>query len=258
MLETNRIRPAVGDQFRLVGDTLRRTLSQPTTLLYPILKALLAVGMVLLLGVILLAPLAAGVPLGPPTALMVAVASVVLVYVLVPILAMFLNVAYCYELRKLAQGSRPTPGSGLVFAVERLPVVSLGAIAVSGTFLAGYVADIDEFCVGSSVLGTLLAPALVAEDGSVGAIIRHIDSVAADQWERSVLAVYSVRTLSRVLSTVTIASAVGVVVGHWLGVVPMIQTMSQALFLAVALFVGGFAFATFCTSLVDGPVGAAH
>ena len=50
--------------------------------------------------------------------------------------------------------------------------------------------------------------------------------------------------------------AVCIVVGYWL-VLPVVTTIWQILLLATALFLGGLALATFCKSLVDGPVAMA-
>ncbi|MDS0282947.1 hypothetical protein [Haloarcula onubensis] len=260
MLETEQTSPTLAAQCRLLGDTLRRSLTHPTTLLYPAFKSLLATGLVLLLGVSFLVPVSGigpDVPIGPLTMVVVVGFSVSLLYVLGPILAVGLDVAYCYELGVLADGSRPLPGSGLVFAARRLPRITLGALAVSGTFLAGYVTDTDSLRVGSGVLDVLLAPALATEDGPVRDLVAHIESAATDQWGSAALAVYGVGTVAKALGTLCTAGAVAVVVGYWLGVVPFVATIGQALALAVALLLGGLALATFCKSLVDGPVAMA-
>ena len=247
-------RQTLGAQLHLVGETLRRTL----TLCYPAAKSLLAVGVVVLVGPVLFAPLLVpAVSPGPLGVLVVVVGSVGLLYVLGPILGVTLDVAYCYELHTVGRGGRPIPGSGLVFALRRLPGITLGALAVSGTFLAGYVTGTERLRVGSGVLDTLLAPALVVEDGSVRDILYRIDAVSADQWGSARLAVYGVGTLGRVVGTLGIGGAVGVVAARWVGVLPVATTWPQALLLAVAVFLTGLAFVTFVKSLVDGPVALA-
>lgn len=220
MLETETTNPAVGDQLRLIGSSLRRTLTYPTTLLYPLCKSVLTVCIVVVAIGGFFVPFAGigpDVPIGYGTMLLAAGACVILLYVLTPILAVGLDVAYCYELRELRRGTRPLPGSGLVFAIRRLPRITLGALAVSGTFLAGYATNTESLRVGSGVLDILLAPALVSEDRSVSDLVTHIDAVAADQWGTTGLAVYGVGTVSKALGTASIACAVGIVSSYWLG-----------------------------------------
>ncbi|GGN96589.1 hypothetical protein [Haloarcula pellucida] len=267
MGQTTKRRPGIAQQLRLVVGTVRLLVRYPAPLLYPVLKALSGTLAIVAVGAIALSPvdgIGPDVPIGIPTLLLVVGSCLFSLYVVGPILVVLLDVAYCYELHALLQGTRPTPGSGLAYAVRRLPAISLGALAVTGTFFAGYVTDTGSLRVGSDVLGTFLPPALAIEDRSASTLVTRIDGAITDQWGSAVLTVYGARTFEYLAGCLGIATAVGVVVGQVLGVftvdsgvLPVAPGLPQAAFLAVAVFLGGFALTAFLRGLVRGPVSTA-
>lgn len=255
MLERTDGNADIDQQIRLVRECLRTALTHPPSLLYPLAKAILGVTAVVVVGTLLLSPVdGLGLDLGitPLMGGLLVACSLLVLYVLGPILGVALDVAYCYELHELLQGNRPAPGSGLAFAGRRLPAISLGALAVSASFLAGYVFKTESLRVGSGVLDLFLAPALAIENGTADEVRRRIEEVTTDQWGSAALTVYGVSTLGRVAGTLGIGVGVVIVVGGILGLFPV--TVPQSLTLAVVIFLCGLGFVTFLTTLVTGPV----
>ncbi|WP_254278963.1 hypothetical protein [Haloarcula marina] len=262
MLEQTKETPAIGRQLSVVRRAFTPMVRHPPSLVYPALIAVLVPGGLLVWGWPIWA-IFTGLDSFPVVGRLALVWGWTAVWYCsaVPVVGTILSVAYSYELHELFQGRRPLPGAGLAVAIRHLPVVVLGGLAGSWSFVLGFYTASETLRVGSNVLSLLFPPALAIEGGGVRSLVSHIDAASTEAFGSATLVVYGTQTLNRGLGWVAILGSVGILVANVLGylpldigILPVPAGISQAVVLSVAFLLGVLSLWLTLIALVTGPL----
>lgn len=202
-------------QFGIGLDAVRTLLSAPQMLVYPLLAAVLGVGVPV--------GLAGGTYLVAPR---FAQYSTVLSMVLFPVIFAFLMVAYCHELNEAFEGRSPSFGEGLRVAVGRAKLVAVAGLVVgTGGFFVRSMGDSLPFGsvagLGSAwalrVGGVFAFPVVATTDGDLDDAFDEVVAAVEAEWGKSLVATASTQLLGMVIAWVGIIAAVVLAAGAFTG-----------------------------------------
>lgn len=206
---------SVRRQFRIGFDAVRALLSAPQMLVYPLLAAVLGIGVPfgLAIGTFLVAPRFAQY-------------SAVLSMVIFPVVFAFLMVAYCYEINEAFEGRSPSVGDGLRVAVGRAKLVVVAGLVVgTGGFLVRSLGD--SLPVGSiaglasawalRVAGVFAFPVVATTDGDLEDAFDEVVAAVEDEWGKSLIATAGTQLLGMLIAWTGIVAAVALTAAAFTG-----------------------------------------
>jgi len=202
-------------QLRIGFDAVRALLSAPQMLVYPLLAAVLGIGVPIGLagGTLLVAPGFAQF-------------GVVLSVIAFPVIFAFLMVAYCYELNEAFEGRSPSFGEGLRVAVGRAKLVAVAGLVVgTGGFLVRSIGDSLPFGsiagLGSAwalrVAGVFAFPVVTTTDGGLEDAFDEVVGAVEDEWGKSLVATAGTQLLGMAIAWTGIIAGVALAAMAFLG-----------------------------------------
>lgn len=243
----------VGRQFGVVADAMRALLAAPQMLLYPVLAAVLGLGVpAAIVGLTYLVG-------GGDTVAYAGFASMLTF----PVVFSFLMVAYCYEINEVFEGRRPAPGAGLRVAAGRLKLVALAGLVVGvGGFavqMAGNKVPLgDAVGVASSyglrIAGVFAFPVVATTQGSAREAFSEVVDSARDEWGKSLAATVGTQAIGMIVAWTGILAGIGLAVAAFLGEFAVDVGPLGPFTLPIVVAVGAILLAALLQFTVDGIV----